>query len=267
MRVRIRCFGRLGPLARSGRVFPSRPVALRMNTRQPPRRFHPLHDCRSTLSGQLFRRSRAWPRTDRSSVRAFHRECFGRATPGRFSPFGRVSQSSGPTSSPRTTPSADFSAAVRKPRGFLSPQGTRPRSPGISSTAFRARPPDLRFAPLMDMEFAVIGPLVRRSRLRSGFCTSARAFAPRFLRPPPRHDALALRYPSPPSGWVGTFTPELSNMPGVTKKAPGVSPGGPFVVRFFGAGGLLDFLPVILRHVRGKLERAVRAGEHRLMDL
>jgi hypothetical protein len=174
-----------------------------------------LHDCRSTLSGQLFHRSRAWPRTDRSSVRAFRRERCGRATPGRFSPFGRVSRSSGPTSSPRTTPSADLSAAVRKPHGSLSPQGTRPRSPGISSTAFHARPPDLRFAPLMDMDFAALCPLVRRLRLGSGSCTSARAFAPRFLRTPPRGDALALRYPSPPSGWVGTFTPELPNMPGV----------------------------------------------------
>ena len=178
------------------------------------------HDCRSTLSGQLFHRPRGWLRTDRPSVRAFRGDRFGRATPGRFSPCGRVSRSSGPTSSPRTTPSADFSVAVRKPRGFLSPQGTRPRSPGVSSTAVYARPPDLRFASLMDMDFAVLCPLVRRSRLRSGSCTSARVFVSRFLRTPPRGDALALRYPSPPSGWVGTFTPELSNMSGAQRKSP-----------------------------------------------
>ena len=56
-------------------------------------------------------------------------------------------------------------------------------SPEISSTAFRAQPPNLRFASLIDMGFAIIGPLARRSRLRSGSCTLARAFAPRFPTP------------------------------------------------------------------------------------
>src|SRR5205085_688016 len=32
---------------------------------------------------------------------------------------------------------------------------TQSRSPGVSSTVFRAQPPDLRFASLMDMDFAV----------------------------------------------------------------------------------------------------------------
>jgi hypothetical protein len=68
------------------------------------------------------------------------------------------------------------------------------RSPEISSIAFRAQPPNLRFASLIDMGFAIIGPLARRSRLRSGSCTLARAFAPRFLQTPPHGDALALRY-------------------------------------------------------------------------
>jgi len=68
------------------------------------------------------------------------------------------------------------------------------RSPEISSTAFCAQPPDLRFASLIDMGFAIIGPLARRSRLRFGSCTLARAFAPRFLQTPPHGDALALRY-------------------------------------------------------------------------
>ena len=73
--------------------------------------------------------------------------------------------------------------------------GTRRRPPEVIPTAFRARPPDLRSAPLMDVDFAVTCPLVRRSRLRSGSCPSARAFAPRFFQTPPRGDALALRYP------------------------------------------------------------------------
>src|SRR5262245_4938338 len=37
----------------------------------------------------------------------------------------------------------------------------------------------------MDMDFAVKGPLVRRLAPLSGFCSSARAFARRFLRTPP----------------------------------------------------------------------------------
>jgi Reverse transcriptase (RNA-dependent DNA polymerase) len=50
---------------------------------------------------------------------------------------------------------------------------TRGRSPGVSSIAFGAQPPDLRFAPLMDMDFAIRCPLVRRLRLVSGSCPSA----------------------------------------------------------------------------------------------
>src|SRR6516164_4727312 len=66
---------------------------------------------------------------------------------------------------------------------------TRDRSPGVSSIAFDAQPPDLRFAPLMDMDFAIRCPLVRCLRLVSGFCPSARTFASRFLQTPPRGDS------------------------------------------------------------------------------
>jgi hypothetical protein len=52
-------------------------------------------------------------------------------------------------------------------------------------TAFRTQPPNLRATNLMDMDFAVIGPLVRRFAPLSGFCSSARAFARRFLQTPP----------------------------------------------------------------------------------
>ena len=52
-------------------------------------------------------------------------------------------------------PSADFCPAVSRPLGRLSrPETTRGRSPGVSSIAFSAQPPDLRFAPLMDMDFS-----------------------------------------------------------------------------------------------------------------
>src|ERR1700730_16836486 len=63
---------------------------------------------------------------------------------------------------------------------------TQSRSPGVSSIAFRAQSSDLRFAYLMDMGFAVSRPLALRSRLVSAFCSSTRAFAPRFLQTPPR---------------------------------------------------------------------------------
>src|ERR1019366_3359995 len=65
-------------------------------------------------------------------------------------------------------------------------EATRSRSPGVSSTVFCAQPPDLRFASLMDMDFAVSCPLVRRSRLVSDSCPSTRTFDPCFFRTPPR---------------------------------------------------------------------------------
>src|ERR1700739_818776 len=49
-------------------------------------------------------------------------------------------------------------------------------------------------------------------RLPYRLCTSARTFAPRLLQTPPRGDALVLRYPSPLSGWDGTYTHKLPNM-------------------------------------------------------
>ena len=83
---------------------------------------------------------------------------------------------------------------------------TRNRSPGVSSAAFRAQSPDLRFASLMDTDFAVSCPLVRRSRLVPGVCPSTRTFATRFLRTPPRGGSpCVLASPSPPSGWAEDF--------------------------------------------------------------
>ena len=106
-------------------------------------------------------------------------------------PFGPSQRGDTPLTG--TMASADFCLALRGPHDPLSPSsGTRDRSPGVSSTAFSAQPPDLRFAPLMDMAFAVNRPLRRYSRLLSGFCPSARAFATRFLQTPPHDDALAL---------------------------------------------------------------------------
>ena len=85
-------------------------------------------------------------------------------------------------------------------------EATRSRSPGVSSAAFRAQSPDLRFAPLMDMDFAVRCPLVQRWRLISGFCPSTRTFAPCFFQTPPRGGSpCIITRPSPPSGWPEDF--------------------------------------------------------------
>jgi hypothetical protein len=92
-------------------------------------------------------------------------------------------------------------------------------------TAFHAQPPDLQLTPLMDMDFAIRRSLVRRSCLLSGFCSSARVFARRFLQTPFRIGALALRYPSPPSGWGKTFTSKLSHIARHTSETSGKAGG------------------------------------------
>src|SRR5579872_4667565 len=61
-----------------------------------------------------------------------------------------------------TTPAADFCRPVRMDRSPLSPGSrTNDRSPEVSSTAFRTQPPNLQPVSLMDMGFAIIGPLAR----------------------------------------------------------------------------------------------------------
>src|ERR1022692_2184226 len=61
-----------------------------------------------------------------------------------------------------TTPAADFCRPVGTDRSILSPDSrTSGRPPEVSSTAFTAQPPDLQPVPLMDMDFAIISPLVR----------------------------------------------------------------------------------------------------------
>ena len=118
-----------------------------------------------------------------------------------------------------TTPAADFCCRIRVNYSTLSLEfETCNRSPAISSTAFDTRPPDLPPALLMDTDFAISCPLVQRRRPPIRFLSIGPSFAPRFLQTPPHGDALALRYPSPPSGWDGTFTRKLPNMRGVQQK-------------------------------------------------
>src|SRR5271157_5413497 len=115
-------------------------------------------------------------------------------------------------------PSADFCAAVRGPRGSLSPPrfpgGTRRRSPGVSPAVFLAHPPDLQSRPLMDMDFATSCPLVRpvlpRIRLlfvRSRFRSTLPSDGPSQFRP---CASLVLHLHQVAQG---TFTPRLLGMP------------------------------------------------------
>ena len=95
-------------------------------------------------------------------------------------------------------PFADFCDTVKVNRFTLSYESvTCHRSSEVSSTAFDAQAPDLPPVSLMDMGFAFTCPLAGTVGLRSGSCTSARAFAPRFFQAPPRDEyyfTLALRY-------------------------------------------------------------------------
>src|SRR5215831_4944611 len=103
-------------------------------------------------------------------------------------------------------PSADFCPAVKRPFVTSVAEATQNRSPGVSSAAFHAQSPNLRFAPLMDMDFAVSCPLVRHWRLISGFCSSTRTFVPCFLQTPPRgRSPCIITSPSPPSDWSEDF--------------------------------------------------------------
>ncbi len=64
-----------------------------------------------------------------------------------------------------TTPAADFCCRISVNYSTLSHESeTCNRSPAISPTAFDTRPPDLPPAPLMDTDFAISCPLVRRRR-------------------------------------------------------------------------------------------------------
>lgn len=104
-----------------------------------------------------------------------------------------------PRSGPIARPSANF-------RGTPLPRA-RCRPPGVSSCSFGAQARDLRGRLLMDMDFEISRSLVQPWRLLSRFCSSPRTFAPRCLQTSPRDDALALRSPSPPSGWQRDFHP------------------------------------------------------------
>ena len=124
-------------------------------------------------------------------------------------------------------PSADFCRPVRTDHSFLSPVfRTSGRSPEVSSTAFRTQPPDLQPVPLMDMDFAVICPLVRHRMPQIRFlyigsyvCSTLLSDASSRLRP---CASLSLHLHQVVKG---TFTLKLSNMLGTQRRSPAPVPG------------------------------------------
>src|SRR6516164_3764523 len=108
---------------------------------------------------------------------------------------------------PPTMPSADFCAAVRSPYGGLSLVAeTQRRSPEVTPTAFAARPPDLPPRPLMTVDFAIIGSLVRPGRPRYPVLVHrAATLLHAFFRPHLAMMPLRFANPSPPSGWIEDF--------------------------------------------------------------
>src|SRR5438094_2583967 len=107
--------------------------------------------------------------------------------------------------------------ALRRPQS----RGTRRRPPEVRPTAFAARPPDLPPRPLMAVDFAIIGSLVRPGRPRYPVLVHrAAALLRAFFRP---HLAMTpLRFANlrrHQAGWR-TSTSKLSFILGAPKKAP-----------------------------------------------
>ena len=127
------------------------------------------------------------------------------------SPFVQAFGPCGPT-----MPSADFCRPVRSDYSSLSPESrTDGRPPEVSSTAFSAQPPDLQPAPLMELDFVVIGRLVRRCMPRIRFLS----IGSRLCSTLPS-DPASRRRPCASLGLhlhqvvQGTFTLKLPNMLG-----------------------------------------------------
>src|SRR5438552_18624312 len=104
-------------------------------------------------------------------------------------------------------PSADFCAAVRSPCDDLSPVAETPRRPPeVRPTAFAAHPPDIPPRPLMTVDFAIGGSLVRAGRPRYPiFVHRAAALLHAFFRPHLAMTPLRFANPSPSSGWTEDF--------------------------------------------------------------
>src|SRR5208337_2981910 len=116
-------------------------------------------------------------------------------------------------------PSADFCPAVRRPFDHLSRRSDAEQISWGKLNRLPCTAAESRFAPLMDMDFAVSCPLVRHWRLVSGFCPSTRTFVPCFLQTPPRGGSPCI-ITRPYLHQVGqrTFTSKLLSMPSTQRR-------------------------------------------------
>src|SRR5262245_7317127 len=114
----------------------------------------------------------------------------------------------------------------------LSPESqTRRRSPEVRSTAFPARPPDLPPQPLMTVDFAIIGSLVRLGRPRyPAFVHRAAGLLHASFR------ALRFANPSPPSGWVKDSHLQAVDHARHTKKGAQLSRAGAALAALYRVG-------------------------------
>ena len=94
-------------------------------------------------------------------------------------------------------------------------------SPEVSSTAFRAQPPDLPPVLLVELGFAIISPLAPYRRPRYPVLVHRlkllihASFRPRLTTTPLRFSS-----PSPPPGWAGNFSPPSCRTCSAHKKTP-----------------------------------------------
>jgi len=124
-----------------------------------------------------------------------------------------------------TMPAADFCRTVKVDRSTLSPDsGTCDRPPEVNSTAFNAQPPNLQPAPLMDMDFAILCPLVRRRMPLIRFLSIGSRLCSTLLS-----DPASRRRPCASLSLLlhqdvkGTYTPKLLNMLGTQRTGPALA--------------------------------------------
>src|SRR5215468_1824897 len=162
-----------------------------------------------------------------------------------------------------TMPSADSRCTVRMDRSILSHDSvTCCGSPEVSSTAFRAQPPDLPPVHLVDMGFAVICPLALHRRPHHPVLVHRLAplihasFRPRLATTPLRFSS-----PSPPPGWTGDFHPQAVEHVRHTNQKPPICIGGSEKPRVMDAPPLHDrTFPRTLPHKCGRRWAAIGMG-------
>src|SRR5215471_2189413 len=168
-------------------------------------------------------------------------------------------------------PSADSRCTVRMNRSTLSHDSvTCCGAPEVSSTAFRAQPPDLPPVQLVDMGFAVVCQLAPHRRPLHPVLVHRLArlihasFRPRLATTPLRFSSL-----SPPPGWAGDFHPQAVEHVRHTNQKPPIRIGGSEKPRVMDAPPLHDrTFPRTLPHKCGWRRVAIGMGlAHHCLEL